>query len=134
MKTLAPCDSATSMQLLETPEIAIHRVNAFDHDELTFPFCRPNDAVQRSGIVMLEFLRPAAGERRAVAQTEMRAVVEHRHVGFPQQSGDRPERAAESAVEKHGVFAAEELRRAALQLAMEIGHAREHGRTAGAQA
>ncbi len=80
---------------------------------------------------MLEFLRAATRERRAIAQAEMRAVIEHRDIGFPEQSRDGAERAAKSAVEKHRVFAAEELRDLALQFAMQIGHAGKHRRTAG---
>ena len=82
---------------------------------------------------MLEFLRPAAGKGRAIAQAEMRTIVEDRDVRFAEQARDRAERAAETAVEKHGVFAPEILREFALQFAMQIGHAGEHGRAAGAE-
>ena len=53
----------------------------------------------------------------------MRAVIENRDVAFPQQPGDGAERAAESAVEKHRIFAPEKLRDLTLELAMQIGHA-----------
>ena len=64
----------------------------------------------------------------------MRSIIEHRDIGFPEQSGNRSERAAESAVEEHRIFAAEEGCDSSLQFAVEIGHAGKHGRAAGTEA
>ena len=63
----------------------------------------------------------------------MRSIVEHRDIGFPEQTGNGSERAAESAVEEHRIFTAEEGRDFSLQFAVEIGHAGKHGRTAGSE-
>ena len=79
---------------------------------------------------MLEFLAPAARQSRAIAQTQVRAVVENGHVGFAEQSGNRAERATETAVEKHGIFAAQKFRDLAFQFSVQIGHAGEDWRTA----
>ena len=61
----------------------------------------------------------------------MRAVVEDRDIGFAEQTRNGSKRAAKTAVEKHRVFPPEKFRDLAFQLAMKIGHARKHGRTAG---
>ena len=82
---------------------------------------------------MLKFLGPATRKSRAVAQTKMRSIIEHRDISFPEQAGNGSERAAESAVEKHRIFAAEEGCDFSLQFAVEIGHAGKHGRAAGAE-
>ena len=64
----------------------------------------------------------------------MGAIVENRHIRFSKQSGNGAEGAAKSAVEKHGVFAAEKFCDPALEFAMQIGHSRKHRCAAGAQA
>src|SRR5882672_4570869 len=82
---------------------------------------------------MLEFVCATSGKRRAVAQTQMRAIIQDRYVVFAQQTGDGSERAAKSAVKKHGVFASEEFCHAPLKLAMQVRHAGKHRRTACAE-
>ena len=72
---------------------------------------------------MLEFLRATPRQNRAVTKTQMRAVVQNRDVAFAQQAGNRAQRAAKSAVEKHGVLAVEKFRDAPFEFAVEIGHA-----------
>ena len=52
---------------------------------------------------------------------------------FAQQTGNCPERAAKTAVEKHRIFVTEKLRDRLLEFAVKIGHARKHRRTARAQ-
>ena len=121
-------------QRAQIAEIAIHRINSFDDDEVAFPFVAGQSGVERLRIVMLEALGARAGQHRAIAQAQMRAVIHDRHIAFAQQPGDRPERSAETAVEKHRVFVTEEFRHPPLELPMQVGHAREHRRTARAQA
>ena len=105
-------------ELFEVPEVAIHRVNSFDHDEQTLSLVANQRRFQRGGIIMLEFFRSAARESRAIAQTDVRAVVEHSDIGFAKQAGDDAEGTAESAVKEHGIFPAEKLRELALELAV----------------
>src|SRR2546426_6838624 len=64
----------------------------------------------------------------------MGTIVKNGHVRFAKQTGNRPERAAESAIKQHGVFATEKFRDAAFEFSMQVSHSREHGRTASAQA
>ena len=40
----------------------------------------------------------------------MGAVIEHRDIGLAEQTRDGPERAAETTIEEHGIFASGELR------------------------
>ena len=83
-------------QVLEMAEIAVHRINALDDDELAPAHVSGlTTRVERRGIVMLEFLGAAARENGAIAQTQVRTIVEHGDVGFAEQSGDGAERAAE---------------------------------------
>ena len=82
---------------------------------------------------MLEFFGATSRKHRAVAKTQMRSIVENGDIAFAQQTGDRAERAAKSAVEKHGVFALEKFRDAPFEFAMQIGHSGKHRRTACAQ-
>ena len=72
---------------------------------------------------MLEFFRATPRQNRAVTKTQVGSVVENRDVAFAQQAGDRAQRAAKSAVEKHGVLAVEKFRDAPFEFAVEIGHA-----------
>src|SRR5438876_9742394 len=60
----------------------------------------------------------------------MRAVVQKRHVGFAKEPRDGAQRAAKAAVEKHRILAAKKFRDAPFEFAMQIGHSREHRRTA----
>src|SRR5438552_3641224 len=112
-------------QLLQVAEIAVHRINPFHDDEVTPALFPAQCFVERHRIVMLKLICAATRKNSSVAKTQVRAVVENRDIRFAKQSGNRAERAAKSAVEKHRVFAAEKFRDAALQLAMKIGHARE---------
>ena len=121
-------------QILQVGEIPVHGINPFDHDELALVFAPSQGRLEGSGIVVFETVEPAAREDRAVAEAEMRPVVENRDVAFAQQPGESSERATEAAVEKHRVFPAEKLRHRPLEFPMEIGHAREHRRTARAHA
>ena len=79
---------------------------------------------------MLEFLRATSGKYRSIAKAEMRAVIEKSHVGFAKQSGNGAQRSAKAAVEKHRILTAEKSCYAPFEFAMEVGHSREHGRTA----
>ena len=83
---------------------------------------------------MFKTFGACARQDRAVAQAKMRAIIENSRIGFAQQTRDRAERAAKSAVEKHRIFVTEEFRDGMFQFAMKIGHARKHGRSACAQA
>jgi len=75
-----------------------------------------------STIIVFKLLRPAPGQHGTIAETKVRAVVQNGHVAFAKQAGDRAQRAAKSAVEKHRVFALEKFRDAPFELAMEVGH------------
>ncbi len=79
---------------------------------------------------MLEFFCAAPGQHSAIAKAKMRAIVQKRHVGFAKQSGDRAQRAAKAAIEKHRILASKKFRHAPFEFAMQIGHSREHRRTA----
>ena len=67
---------------------------------------------------MFEAVNPAAREHCAITQAEVRAIIENRHVAFAQQSGNRAERTAEAAIEKHRIFAPQKSRDAMFELAM----------------
>src|SRR6202040_3801825 len=97
-------------QIIEVGEITIHGINPFDDDELALVFAPGQRRLERSGIVMFETVEPAAGEDRAISETEMRPIIENRDVAFAQQPGECSERTAEATVEKHRIFAAEKLR------------------------
>src|ERR1041385_7703131 len=58
----------------------------------------------------------------------MRTIVEDRHIAFSKQTGNGAERASESAVKQHGVFAAEKFRDTPLKFPMQVGHSRKHRR------
>ena len=109
--------------LLKISKIAIHRINAFDYHQLAPALLTAQCHVERGGIVMLEFFRATPRQNRAVTKTQMGAIVENGDIAFAQQSGNRAERAAKSAVEKHGVLAVEKFRDAPFEFAVEIGHA-----------
>src|SRR5438477_12989100 len=79
---------------------------------------------------MLEFLRATSRQNRAITKTQVGSIVENGDIAFAQQTRDRAQRAAKSAVEKHRVLAIEKFRDTAFEFAMEIGHARKHRRTA----
>src|SRR5437667_5932102 len=82
---------------------------------------------------MLELLCSASREYGAIAKAKVRAIIQNGYVCLAKQSGDCTERAAKAAVEKHRVLASEKSRDAPFEFAMEIGHSREHRRTASAQ-
>src|SRR5512133_3981935 len=82
---------------------------------------------------MLEFVCATSRKRRAVAQTQMRSIIQDRYVVFAQQTRDGSERASKTAVKKHSVFAPENFCHLPLELAMQVRHAREHRRTACAE-
>src|SRR5947209_15857065 len=84
-------------------------------------------------VVMLELFAPTTRQSRAVAQAEVRTIVENSYVGFPEQTGDGAEGAPEAAVKEHGIFASKKIGNASLELAMEIGHPRENRCAARAQ-
>ncbi len=63
----------------------------------------------------------------------MRAVVQKRHVGFAKEPGDGAQCAAKAAVEKHRILASKKFCDAPFEFAMQIGHSREHRRTARSQ-
>ena len=113
-------------QLLKVSEVAIHRVNAFDHDQQgVFPCCEPTTLSTRRDHYAGIF--PIGSERESRHRADdVRAVVEHRDIGFAKQAGDDAEGAAESTVKEHGIFSAEKLRELALKLAVQIGHAGKH--------
>src|SRR5436190_5505850 len=110
-------------QLYKMSKIAVHRINTFDDHQLAPSLLTAQRNVERGRIVMLEFLRATPRQNRTVTKTQMRAVVQNRDVALPQQAGNRTQRAAKSAVEKHGVLAVEKLRDAPFEFAVEIGHA-----------
>src|SRR4051794_12206984 len=76
-------------------------------------------------VVMLELLAPATRQSRAITKAEVRTIIKNGHVGFTEQPGDGAEGAAEAAIEEHGIFAAEKIRDAPFQFAMQISHAGE---------
>ena len=120
-------------QRRQVPEIAIHGINSFHHHELAASLFARQRLIERCRVVMLEFVRATSRKRRAVAQTQMRAIIQDRYVVFAQQTGDGSERAAKSAVKKHGVFAPEKFCHLPLKLAVQVRHAGEHRRTACAE-
>ena len=73
---------------------------------------------------MLELLRAASRQNRAITKTQMRAIIQNCDVAFAQQPGNRPQCTAEAAVEKHRVLAVEKFRDAVFEFPVEIGHAR----------
>src|SRR3954471_18166729 len=79
-------------------------------------------------VVVLALLAPATGQSRAITKAEVRTIIKNGHVRFTEQPGDGAEGAAEAAVEEHGIFAAEKIRDAPFQFAMQIGHAGEDRR------
>src|SRR5437667_12797414 len=109
-------------QFHQVPEVAVHGINAFDNHELPTPFLTGQCHIKRRWIIVFKLLRPAPGQHGTIAETKVRAVVQNGHVAFAKQSGDRAQRAAKSAVEKHRVFALEKFRDAPFELAMEVGH------------
>ena len=120
-------------QRRQVPEIAIHGINSFHHHELAASLFARQRLIERCRVVVLEFVRATSRKRRAVAQTQMRAIIQNRYVVFAQQTGDGSQRAAKSAVKKHGVFATEKFRHLPLKLAVQIRHAGKHRRTACAE-
>src|SRR5207247_5821314 len=78
-------------------------------------------------------LCPASREYGAIAKAKVRAIIQNCYVWLAKQSGDRAQRAAKPAVKKHRVLASEKFRDAPFELAMEISHSGEHGRTARSQ-
>ena len=72
---------------------------------------------------MLELFRSTARQNRTIAQTQMRAIIENSDIAFAQQPGNRAQRTAKSAVEKHRILAIEIFRDTPFEFAMEIGHA-----------
>src|SRR2546430_5666075 len=105
-------------QFLQIAEVAVHRVNAFHDNELPPAAVPLERRFKRSSVVMLKFFRATAREEGAIAQTQVRPIVQDRDISFSQQSGNGPERAAKPAVEKHRILAPEEL-----------GHARSEEHT-----
>src|SRR5437867_3014393 len=79
---------------------------------------------------MLEFFGATTRQHRTVAQTQVRSIIENRDIAFAEQTRDSAKCAAESAIEKHRVFAIEKFCDLTFEFAMKIGHAGEHGRTA----
>ena len=96
-------------QRRQVPEIAVHGINSFHHHELAASLFARQRLIERCRVVMLEFVRATSRKRRAVAQTQMRSIIQDRYVVFAQQTGDGSERASKSAVKKHRVFAAREI-------------------------
>jgi hypothetical protein len=96
-------------QRRKVPEIAIHGINSFHHYELAVSLFARQCLIERYRVVVLEFVRATSRKRRTVAQTQMRAIIQYRHVVFAQQTGDGSERPAKSAVKKHCVFASEKF-------------------------
>src|SRR5581483_7134758 len=83
---------------------------------------------------MLKLVRPTARQRGAIAQTQMRAIIQNRHIVFSKQPGDSSKRSAKPAVEKHGVFASEKFCNPSLEFPVKVGHSGKHRRTTGAEA
>jgi hypothetical protein len=89
--------------------------------------------VERCRVVVLKLFGPTTRKHRAIAQTQVRSIIENRNVSLAEQTGNCAECSTKTTVEEHRVFAAKKFCDSRLQFAMKIGHAREHGRTAGAQ-
>src|SRR5947209_6159687 len=111
---------------VELTEVTIHRINAFDDDELALPLLTREGRIKRFRIVMLEPFCPGPREDRAVTKAQVRTIIHDRDVALPQQGGNRPESAAETAIEKHRVLVAQKLGHLFFELAMEIGHPGKH--------
>jgi len=120
-------------QRRQVPEIAIHGINSFHHHELAVTLFARERLIERCRIVVLEFVRATSRKRRAVAQTQMRAIIQDRYIVLAQQTGDGSKRTAKSAVKKHGVFAPDKLCNLPLKLAVQVRHAGKHRRTACAE-
>ena len=69
-------------QTVQAGKISIHGINAFDDYELPFSFSPAERSVERSRIVVLETIYPRARENRAVAQTQVRSIVENRNISL----------------------------------------------------
>src|SRR5438105_13521490 len=105
-------------QLPQITEIAVHGINAFHDNELPPAFLASERRVQGNRIVVLEFLCAASGKHCPIAKTEVRAVVQNRHVRFTKQPGTRTECTTKSAVEKHRILEAEKIRNPPLKFPM----------------
>src|SRR5213595_279928 len=82
---------------------------------------------------MFELFRAATRKDCAVAQAQVRPVVENCYVSFAKQSGNRAKGAAESTIKNHRVFTLKKLRHTAFKFAMQVGHSRKHRRSARSQ-
>src|SRR5438132_5056506 len=82
---------------------------------------------------MFELFRAATRKDCAVAQAQVRPVVENCYVSFAKQSGDRAKGAAESTIKNHRVFTLKKLRHTAFKFSMQVGHSRQHRRSARSQ-
>src|SRR5262249_44465006 len=93
----------------------------------------PESGIERSRIVVFEFFGTTTRKDCAIAQAQMRSIIEDGDIVFAKQTGNGSKRAAESAIEKHGVFAIEIFRDAAFEFPLEISHSREQRRTGGGE-
>src|SRR5438045_9448065 len=82
---------------------------------------------------MFELFRAATRKDCAVAQAQVRPVVENCYVSFAKQSGNRAKGAAESTIKNHRVFTLKKLRHTAFKFAIQVGHSRKHRRSARSQ-
>ena len=117
-------------QLAQFSEVAVHRINSFHDYKLAASTFAGQSGVERRRIVVLELFGPTTRKHGAIAQTEMRPIIKNGDVALTKQPGDRAERTAKSAVEKHCVFAPQKFGDSRFEFAMKIGHAGEHGRAA----
>src|SRR2546430_15871133 len=120
-------------QFIQVPEVAVHRINSFHDYELASPRVASESGIERSRIVVLEFFSATTRKHSAIAQAQVRSIIEDGYVVFAKQAGDGAECATESAIKKHRVFTIQIFRDPAFEFSVEISHAREHRRTAGAQ-
>src|ERR1700694_3492072 len=82
---------------------------------------------------MFKLFSPTTGQHSAIAQAQVRPIIEDGDVALAEKTRNSAECSAKAAIEENRVFAAEKFCDSRFQFAMQIGHAREHGRPACAQ-
>src|SRR5437868_6852967 len=92
-------------QLHQFSKVAVHRINSFHDYKLAASAFAGQSGIERGRIVVLKLFGPTTRKHGAVAQTEMRPIIENGDVAFAKKAGNCAESAAESAIKKHCVFA-----------------------------
>ena len=110
-------------QISQFPEIAIHRIDSLYNDKLSASALVTQSGVERCRVVVFKLLGPTTRKHSAIAQAQVRSIIEDGNVALAEQTGNSAECSAKSAVEEHCVFATEKFCDSRFQFAMKIGHA-----------